>query len=419
MLEGLLGPRDDADLADGQAAPHVGEETTGKTGTRPWSDNGDLVGGPPGAAWRMIVLNADGPAASEVPMMPPTGRELILRAWLAPLLAGSVTHRAGDARDNLERWLQFVAEPDLARAHSNPYLLHEVADLSRPLEVALAQGFKYAANRRQRYPQAQPEVRAYLLKQATEMLRGSRFWFSQLTLLHALCLLSLPDPDGAKPAGRLRTDHSTVVGRWAAMLRSPQHPFVIEAQRLVTWALDTGVPERFIWIDERDVAARVGSYPAHLTSTRRRNLWIPPSTGWAVLHPRAQKLLADVLLLLNLAERGEQTIGYTMRLRRIDRNRLPPCLTRDRRTLRPESTDADRYYTPGGAYCQAGCPFGLCPYPPKREAISRTELSESFCLRQQTLTKSKLDPRRTAPWQKTTPAQIRQFWQQMVRRARA
>ena len=232
MLEGLLGPRDDADSPDGQAAPHAREETTGKTGARPWSDNGGLAGGPPGAAWHMTQLNADGLTASEVPKIPPAGKELILRAWLAPLLAGSVTHRAGDARDNLEQWLQFVAEPDLARANSNRSMFLEVADLSLPLEVALAQGFKYAANRRQQHPHAQPEVRAYLLDQATEMLKDSRFWFSQLTLLHALCLLSLPDPDVAKPAGRLRTDHSTVVGRWAAMLRSPQHPFVIESSEI-------------------------------------------------------------------------------------------------------------------------------------------------------------------------------------------
>jgi hypothetical protein len=320
-----------------------------------------------------------------------------------------VTHRAGDARNNLERWLRFVAEPDLTGTTS---------DLSLPLQVALAQGFKYAANRRQRHPRAQPDVRAYLLEQATEMLKGSRFWFSQLTLLHALCLWSLPDRDVTKPAGGPRTDHSTLVGRWAAMVISPPHPIVAEAQRLVTWALDTGIPERFVWIDERDVAARIGSYPTHQTSTRRSNLWIPQSTGWAILHPRAQKLLADVLLLLNMAERGEQAIGYTRRLQHIDRNYLPPCLSWDPTLLEPENTVADHQYLMPGMGCADGCPFNLCPYPPKREAISRTELSESFCLRQQILTKSHLNPRPTAPWQKTTPAQLRKFWKQMVRRAR-
>lgn len=383
ILEGLLGPSDDADWPDGGAAPHVSAEKPGKTGTRLWSD-------------------------SSAPQEDHAGRELILRAWLAPLLAGSVTQRAEDARDNLERWLRFVCESDLSRANS---------DLRLPLEVALAQGFKYAANRRRPHPQARMEARFYLAEQAEEMLKRSRFWFSQLTLLHALCMWSLPDSELPRQAERRRTDHSTVVGRWAAMMRSGEHPFLIEAQRLVTWALETGLPERFIWIDERDAAARIGSYPEHLTSSRRRSLWIPPSTGWAVLHPRAQKLLADVLLLLNMAERGQQASGYSPRLLRIDRRDLPPCLTRDRDPLDPRRTVADQYTVPGIS-CLDGCPFRLCPYPPKHEAISRTELSESFCLRQQALAKIHLASRPTAPWQQTTRARRRQFWEQMVQRAR-
>jgi hypothetical protein len=383
ILEGLLGPRDDADRPDGRAAPHVTAETSGKTGTRLWPD-------------------------SSAPQEDHAGRELILRAWLAPLLAGSVTQRAEDARDNLERWLRFAYESDLTRANS---------DLSLPLEVALAQGFKYAANRRRQHPQARMEARFYLAEQAGRMLKRSRFWFSQLTLLQALCLWSLSDSEVPRPAERRRTDHNTIVGRWADMMRSREHPFLIEALWLVNWALETGLPERFIWIDERDVAARIGSYPAHLTSSRRRNLWIPPSTGWAVLHPRAQKLLADVLLLLNMAERGQQATGYSPRLLRIDRSDLPPCLTRDRGPLDPRRTVADQYTVPGIS-CLDDCPFRLCPYPPKHEAISRTELTESFSLRQQALTKIHLPPHPTAPWQQTNRACLRQFWEQMVQRAR-
>ena len=262
MLEGVLGPRDDADWPDGRTAPQGSEETTGKASPRPRSDN--------------AVQQEDH-----------GWRELILRAWVAPLLAGSVTDRAADARDNLEQWLQFVGDPARAGANSG---------LRLSLEVALAQGFKYAANRRLRHPQAQPEARVYLLNLATEMLRNSRSWFCQLTLLHALCLWSLPDfPMGKSGNDRSRSDPGTAMFRWAEMLQRPHHPFVIETQRLVTWALDTRLPERFIWIDEKDVRARIGSYPAHLRPTRNGNLWIPPTTGWTILHPRAQKLLADVL----------------------------------------------------------------------------------------------------------------------------
>jgi hypothetical protein len=271
MLEGVLRPRDDADGPDGRTAPQGSEETTGKASPRPRSDN--------------AVQQEDH-----------GWRELILRAWVAPLLAGSVTDRATDARDNLERWLQFVGDP--ARAGTN-------SGLRLSLEVALAQGFKYAANRRLRHPQARPEARVYLLDQATEMLRNSRFWFCQLTLLHALCLWSLPDSPVEKQAERSRSHPSMAMFRWADMLERPHHPFIVETQRLVNWALDTGLPERFIWIDEKDVWARTGSYPTHLRPTRNGNLWIPPTTGWTVLHPRAQNLLADIL---DSPERGPQVI---------------------------------------------------------------------------------------------------------------
>jgi NACHT domain len=393
ILEGVLGPSDDADSPDGRTAPHAPEEPSRKTGARPRSNNGTQEDH--------------------------ARRELILRAWLAPLLAGSADETRRDARDNLQRWLQFVGGPASAQANYD-------LDLRLYLEVALAQGFKYAANRRWSHPHARMEIRSYLAEQATEMLRSSRFWFSQLTLLHALCLWELPDdgpwelPDDARPkqSRRRRTDPGTVVLRWADMLGKPQHPFVLEALRLVTWTLDTGLPERFIWIDEKDVAARIGSYPAHLRSAQKRNMWIPPSTGWTVLHPRAQKLLADVLLLLNLAERGQQPNDYyrSRRLQRINRNDLPPCLTRNRDPLDPGRSGG--LYTEPGSNCMAGCIFGLCPYPPKREASFRTELSESFCLRQKSLMKSRLPPRLTSSWQEIPPAHLRQFWEQMARRAR-
>jgi hypothetical protein len=272
MLEGVLGPGDAADWPDGRTAPHGSEETTGKSSPRPRADNAAQQ---EDNGWR----------------------ELILRAWIAPLLAGSVTDRSDDARDNLEQWLQFVGDPARAGANSG---------LRPSLEVALAQGFKYAANRRLRHPQAQPEARLYLLDQATKMLSNSRFWFSQLTLLHALCLWSLPDFPVAKQAERSRTDPRTAAFTWAGMLERPHHPFVMETQRLVAWTLDTRLPERFIWIDEKGVWARIGSYPAHLRPTRNGNLWIPPTTGRIVLHPRARKLLADVLSLPYSAERGPQ-----------------------------------------------------------------------------------------------------------------
>jgi hypothetical protein len=77
--------------------------------------------------------------------------------------------------------------------------------------------------------------------------------------------------------------------------RRHAHPFVAEAGRLAVRALETGQPDRYMWIDESGVVSRVGSSPAKPHSRRKHNLWIPPSTGWTALNARAQQLVADVL----------------------------------------------------------------------------------------------------------------------------
>ena len=45
-----------------------------------------------------------------------------------------------------------------------------------------------------------PETRDYLAEQALEMLRRARFWFTQLTLIHALCLWEMPEPSMSRDA---------------------------------------------------------------------------------------------------------------------------------------------------------------------------------------------------------------------------
>jgi hypothetical protein len=339
-------------------------------------------------------------------------RESITRAWLAPLLVGSVTDREAtgrerEARDNLRQWLKYVAKQDRQAAEHGLYL---------SLEVALAQGFKHTANRRRRHAHA--EARGYLAEQAREMLRGARFWFSRLTLVHALCLWSLPDePTNRQPSGSRRVDHKALVENWLAFPDGQaEHPFVLEARRLAMWALHTEQPERFIWIDESGIVGRVGSRPATPGSRRKHNLWIPPSTGWTALHPRAQQLVADVLLLLNLAERGDPT-ERERRLRRTDRNRLPPCLAGDRSPLDSSRTVGMARLSEPGSNCKDGCPFELCPYPPKGEQSYRVELSEAFCRRQQALMTGTGVRRRAAPWQGALPGDLKRFWKQMAQRA--
>jgi hypothetical protein len=194
-----------------------------------------------------------------------------------------------------------------------------------------------------------------------------------------------------------------------------EHPFVLEARDLAVRAIETGDPGRFIWIDESGVATTVGS-ASKPRDGRRGPLWIPASAGWTALDGRAQQLVADVLLLLNLAERGAKPADRERRLQRARRNDLPPCLSEDRRHLDPGRTVGMVKRSPPGSNCRDGCAFDLCPYPPKGEQPYRVELSEAFCRRQQQL----LDRRsaRTAPWQAALAKELKAFWIEMEQRAR-
>jgi hypothetical protein len=237
----------------------------------------------------------------------------------------------------------------------------------------------------------------YLAEQALEMLKGTRYWFSQLTLIQALCLLNVSDgpktpgdKHGAKPeaivqhwldvAGRERADRDQLAGAPAG-----PHPFVREASELAVLALKTGHPQRYCWIDESGVVAQVGSRNTGIrTEQRNRQLWIPSSAGWTALNGRAQRLVADVLLLLNLAERGDQPRERERRLKRANRSDLPPCITRSRASLNPGRTVGTATSSAPGTTCVDGCAFELCPYPPKG-VQPRVEMTEAFCRRQQTL----------------------------------
>jgi NACHT domain len=338
-----------------------------------------------------------------------TQRQNIMRAWLAPLLVGSAVTDSSQraAQDFLKKSLDFVH-----RQNQQPD--RERSGLS--VEVALAQGFKYAANRRREHPQARSEARAYLTDQAKEMLNACSFWFTRLTLIQALTLWRLPD--GENRPDQQVADYKKLVADWSGMDgrrrrdRHHEHPFVVEAARLAVRALETGQPERYMWIDESGVVSRVGSSPAKPHSRRKHNLWIPPSTGWTALNPRAQQLVADVLLLLNLAERGRPP-DRERRLQRTNKNYLPPCLAEDRSPLdpaRPLGTAGD--FDPGSR-CATGCKFSLCPYPARGEQSYRQELSEAFCRRQQRLLAPRAIRTRAASWYEGSVTQLRRFWKEL------
>src|SRR6202020_970864 len=152
----------------------------------------------------------------------------VVSAWLAPMLVGSIGGRGSAPADrlivehaqaDLGQWIRHIVQDGRLAAEQ---------DLPLALEIALAQGFKYAANRRPGQPDVLRESRMLLAEQALEMLKSARHWFSQLTLIHALCLLNLSeakqpwDKYGARPeaivqhwldvAGRERADRSRLPG---------------------------------------------------------------------------------------------------------------------------------------------------------------------------------------------------------------
>ncbi|MEU3353743.1 ATP-binding protein [Streptomyces sp. NPDC037389] len=372
-------------------------------------------------------------------------RKFVMRAWLVPLMAESVgeAHRS-QAKERVRLWLGHL-EPEHTHSHH--------ADLPLSLEIALAQGFKSAANRRRLHPHVNKEAREFLIAQAEDMLAHARSWIAQLILIQALCLWELPDSttrSGPRTPGRIhsrtKADPVQAVRRWLEMAGTKRdthgrdqdddrppggdrlHPFVAEAANLAVLALQSGHPERFVWIDEMGTVGNIGSSPAEPGAYRKHNLWIPPSVGWSTLHPRAQQLLADVILLLNLTERdGENVDELEVRLKRANRPVLPPCLTKDRRPLDPRRTVGMAENAPPGSACLRDCPFELCPYP-AMGSLPRAEVRETFCRQQQALLRpyrrlSYANPlswvrRKRAPWQGMTCKELRGFWEDMTVRSR-
>jgi hypothetical protein len=374
---------------DGQARFAVGRQGTGEaayTGTRPGQDDAE----------------EDETQAA---------REEIMRAWLVPMLAGSAASdkSRASARDLLQSWLEFI-HALRHRADREPFGLS--------FEIALAQGFKYAANRRRGHPHTPEKARTHLVDQTQKMLAECDFWFTRLTLLHAMTLWHLSHGADQRAGGEPHPDYRALVAHWCGTEdlrrrdRHREHPFVEEAGRLAVRALETGQPERYIWIDETGIVSTVGSSPARPGRRRKHNLWIPPSTGWTALNARAQQLVADVLLLLNLAERGDSQIrDRDARLQRTNKNYLPPCIAEDRSWLKPNRPlDTAGESTPG---CAPDCKFGLCPYPLKGAQPHRQELTEAFCRRQQRLLAPVSLRSRAAPWQEISARRLRRFWREL------
>ena len=325
-------------------------------------------------------------------------RRFSLQGWILPLLIGSIeaSDEAHAASDLLARWVALVG----------PKMQFSV-------EASLAQGFKYESNRRPSRT-AKGDAREFLMEQASTMLEQAHFWFSKISLLQALTLWAMRDR--GEPAANARRRVESWVGR-------DTHVFVREAAELCVEALEHCQPSRFMWIDEMGVASKVGPSAVHHEWQRSRRLWISPAVGWLALDPRAQQLVGDIIILLNLAERAMDTgpearLQREMRLRRAGLEELPPCLTEPGGRAYLKVKRAGEHGGGARAECMAGCKAQLCPLPPKGQRLFRGELSEPFCRSQNIQLAGRGG--RQASWQKNQPLdELRDFWQQMEKRAQA
>jgi hypothetical protein len=355
--------------------------------------------------------------------------------WVMPLLAATCD-AAGmrHVRATIEAWVDTAC----GDASGGTPQLH------LGVEAALAQGFKWEANR---LPSDDlRESRDFLVDQALRLLDGSTWWYTRMGLVHALALWAL---DANEPRRR------EIIRRIAGQRRPANHPFVRETARLCNEAIPRAPalpsapavreatklrgPSRFIWIDEAGVAGKIG--PTVLPSDPITRLWIPPAAGWSVLKPEAQQLVAETLVYLNLIEGGddaaagastveERTERTTWREARRARGhaegrRLPVCLADgDCRGFLGVRRSHDQ---PGSASsCAEGCAFELCPYPSKHLPPYRGELNETFCRAQVRLVRG--SGRRVPPWvdrvaryvsfRRSSFEQLERFWQDMGRRVR-
>jgi hypothetical protein len=288
--------------------------------------------------------------------------------------------------------------------------------LYRTSEVALAQGFKQAANRRG--DETSYEARQFLSREAERLLEGKTFWFTRMAVIQALTLWLLSEPGGGTARSK---DACRKIDRWR--LQSG-HPFVEEAAELCDQAIRTGKPAPYIWIEEVDVVAKIGPSAAFVNRVKDQKQldsrrWIPGAAGWNTLVPSAQQLVADVLVVLNLADRGRSTDEREENLDRVANHDLPPCVRhrRGREHLRVDRPLDDPGAAGPGSTCHSDCEIKLCPYPALGEELEREELGEAFCRLQQVLLRGRV-PGRIPSWTREKSSGLREFWSAMELRRR-
>jgi hypothetical protein len=285
-------------------------------------------------------------------------RNLMVLGWVLPSLCTRMSE--GPFADELRE--QVRALTDLVR--------HE-AQLD--LEAAITQGFKLDALADSSRPADQL---------ALDLLREgkTRFWFSRIMLLHALCV---------RTAGNQHPNPDVVDHFLTTKTSSFEHPFVRETARLCGSAVRLGSWERHVWIDEGEViAGSIGD-----------------------LVPAATELVADIAIMLNLVEHGDRS-EHLKRLERSGTRRdLPYCMSESGKRAELNKI------------CHIPlCQHQLCPYPEHLGgSTGRGPLSEAFCRQQGSLRSQGLPVRgrlHRHGVRRMSRRASREFWNQMAERGR-
>jgi hypothetical protein len=300
------------------------------------------------------------------------------------------------------------------------------------------------------------------IEQEIKLLSQERFWYSQLNLLHAITARvahvvaqgdGLPSDAGnhvtTLPRGRSTyvrdllpkedqpryvkaaaavCDRVTILRRSKhvrALLKEDAgpHPYVKAAAGLCDRAIDEVLRDvedlrgrerenaardalgRYVWGDE---GVLVSQQPAELDigevaqARRARTDGGIRTARPAGLVDRAIQLVGDIVVLLNMNERGDEQQRKSF----AEKTALPYCMTLSR----------DRNEVFDKCRGEPECVFGLCPYEPAINRLSaHREISRGFCRHQQH------HATRPAgrPWGATAKRrELREFWEELEAKAR-
>ena len=267
-------------------------------------------------------------------------RRFCLQGWILPLLIASSEGERQGMLKLLDQWLEICAGGPAA------------------FLACVAQGFKYEANRVLRRGEDRA-AREHLVTHALALIEETDYWFTRMTLLQTMTLWMLAE------GGRASKNQQ----RWLTYRASVyEHPFVSAATDLCSRALATRNPSPFIWIDETGIVAKLGQQSATVDLDEAPLLWLTDSVGWVALKPRAARLVADALLMLNLTDGSHPGNGTGMqfdRMRQACRPTLPPCMVRQgqRANLSVLKAEDERPWVLPSTTCDGSCQFHLCPYP--------------------------------------------------------